>query len=115
MLGRSPARSGKSIPSQLVLFGRASLLLLPTVLMTAASLRSSGNTATMLWLGTAFQVIVCVLSFLTTHNWRQPVSPSVITLYLIALCWIWWADDQADWFTYLAKALLLAVPVAGFC
>jgi hypothetical protein len=68
----------------------------------------------MLWMGTAFQVIVCGLSFLSTRNWRQPVGPSIITLYLIALCWIWWADDLSDWYSYLAKAVLLAVPVAIF-
>jgi hypothetical protein len=33
---------------------------------------------------------------------------------LIALCWTWWADTQADWYTYLVKAVLLAVPVAIF-
>jgi HEAT repeat protein len=82
--------------------------------MTVASLRATGNNAAMLSLGTAFQVIVCGLSFLTTRNWRQPVGPSIITLYLIALCWMWWADDPTDWYTYLARSVLLAVPVAIF-
>jgi hypothetical protein len=65
-------------------------------------------------MGTAFQVIVCTLSFLSNRNWRQPLGPSIITLYLIALCWLWWADDLTDWFTYMAKAVLLAVPVGIF-
>jgi HEAT repeat protein len=114
MLGRTFSRGGSSSPSQLALFGRASTLLLPTLIMAVAAMRASGSTALVLWMGTAFQVIVCTLSFLTTRTWRQPISPSIITLYLIALCWLWYAEDQNDWYTYLAKALLLAVPVAIF-
>jgi HEAT repeat protein len=69
----------------------------------------------MLWLGTGFQVVVCCLSFFSRKAREVGIGPSVITLYLIALGWLWWgAHDQVDWFGYLARAVLLVVPMAVF-
>jgi hypothetical protein len=68
----------------------------------------------MLWLATAFQGLVCLLSFLSKRSWQQPVGPSVITLYLIALAWLWWGDGMNDWYTSFAKAILLVVPLMVF-
>jgi HEAT repeat protein len=79
------------------------------------TLRTSGKAQVMLWLGTAFQVLVCALSFFSYRTWRQPVGPSVITLYLIALGWLWLGAAQLDdWYPHLAQALLLVVPLTVF-
>lgn len=114
MQGRYSSRSGTSSPSRLALVGRAAALLTPTLLLTGANMRASGTNAIVLLVGAGFQLVVCLLSFLSSRNWRQPLGPSVITLYLIALCWMFWADDLSDWYTHMAKAVLLAVPVAIF-
>ncbi len=93
---------------------RLAILLLPTALLVIAGLRYSGTNRAMIWLGTAFQVIVCSLSFVSKGSWRQPVGPSVITLYLIGLAWLWWGDTANDWLTNLSKAILLVVPLTIF-
>src|SRR5262245_14582081 len=93
---------------------RLSFLLLPTVLLLIASLRHPGPNSLMLWLGTAFQISVCFLSFFSRRTWRQPLGPSVVTLYLIALAWIWFAPRTEDWFSHFAKAILLVVPLVVF-
>jgi hypothetical protein len=58
---------------------------------------------------------VCVLSFLSRRGREQAVGPSVITLYLVALGWLWWgAGDVNDWYFHLARAVLLVVPMVMF-
>jgi hypothetical protein len=94
--------------------GRAVVLLLPTGLLLGASLRSPGQVNVMLWTGTGFQALVCLLSFLSRPSWRQPIGPSVIALYLIALAWVWLADGLDDWYMHLVKAVLLVVPLLVF-
>src|SRR5262249_42171538 len=48
-------------------------------------------------------------------SWRQPVGPSVVALYLIALGWMWLAGSQADdWYLHLAQAVLLVIPLSVF-
>jgi hypothetical protein len=66
-----------------------------------------------LWLATTFQAVICGLSFLNRRG-QQPLGPSVVTLYFIALAWLWWGDGIDDWFTHLAKAILLVVPLLAF-
>src|SRR5262249_10512958 len=68
---------------------RLTVLLLPSAILLAASLRETGPNKLTLWLGTAFQVAVCFLSTLSRGNWRQPLGPSLITLYLTSLAWLW--------------------------
>src|SRR5262245_15532756 len=93
---------------------RIFVLLLPTMLMLGAALRTPGSATLMLWLGTAFQALVCALSFLSRRSWQAPVGPSVITLYLIALCWLWWGQAGNDWYVNFSKAILLVVPLITF-
>jgi HEAT repeat protein len=94
---------------------RALVLLFPTALLLTVSVRVPGEPRPVLWLGTAFQLLVCSLSFLSRRGRRQPLGPSVITLYLIALGWLWWgAGDLTDWFGYLSRAILLVVPMVVF-
>src|SRR5262245_40711689 len=93
---------------------RLLILLLPSLLLLAATLRDPVGGNLMLWMGTAFQVLVLLLSLLSRGGWRQPLGPSVITLYLIALAWLWFGDRNQDWYTSLAKSVLLVVPLIVF-
>src|SRR5262249_26323834 len=106
--------SGHGDPSLGTCLFRLVVLLLPTGLLLGAALRSPGAANTMLWLASAFQGLVCLLTFLSRPSWRQPVGPSVITLYLIALAWVWLADAQDDWYTHFLKSILLVVPLSVF-
>ncbi len=93
---------------------RVIILMLPTALLIGASLRSSGETTLVLWIGTGFQALVCLLSFFSKNSWQQSMAPSVITLYMIALFWIWWGQPNSDWYANLSKAILLVVPLMVF-
>jgi hypothetical protein len=95
--------------------GRAAALLLPAFLLLIAALRMLDQGSLNLWLGSAFQLLVCLLTFMSRQNPRQPLGPSVITLYVIALGWLWLGTPGGDdWFVSLAKALLLIVPLLCF-
>jgi hypothetical protein len=99
----------------LVHLGRAAALLLPAVLLLVAALRAIDQGSLNLWLGTAFQLLVCILTFLTRQNPRQSMGPSVVTLYVIAFGWLWLGTPHGDdWYVSLAKALLLVVPLLCF-
>jgi hypothetical protein len=94
---------------------QASSLLLPTLLLFIAAMRSPGGGNLMLWLGTIFQLLVCLLTSLSSNGSRQALGPSVVTLYLIALGWLWLGTpNAADWYLHLAKSLLLVVPLICF-
>ncbi len=93
---------------------RFAISLLPTVLLFGASLRQPGAENVLLWAATGFQGFVCLLSLLSRRTWGQPVGPSIITLYLVALAWFWCSDSQNDWYTHLTKATLLVVPLGVF-
>src|SRR5262249_8638828 len=68
----------------------------------------------MLWSGAGFQAIICILTFFSRRSWEQPLGPSVVTLYLIALAWLWFGDPRPDWYNHLARAVLLIVPLLVF-
>lgn len=93
---------------------RLLVMLLPTGLLAVASMRAPSPGNIILLMGTAFQAVVCFLSFLSRRNWQQSLGPSIITLYLIALCWLWWGVSADDWYTSLAKAILLISPLGVF-
>ncbi len=107
-------RPGPQGHTLLPFIARFTILLIPSGLLLLASLRHPQGHNLMLWCGTAFQGIVCAMTMLNRRNWRQPLGPSVITLYLIALAWLWFGDGRDDWFTHLAKAILLVVPLCVF-
>jgi hypothetical protein len=91
------------------------LLLLPAALLFVASLRQEGQTNVMLWIGTGFQVAVCSLSFVSRYNRREAIGPSIITLYVIALGWMWLGTSSSgDWYPPLAQAVLLVMPLLVF-
>src|SRR5438045_5683143 len=110
------ARTRNRLGSVLAPIWRLAFLLLPSALLLIASLRraGAGSESLMLWLGTAFQAAVCFLTFFSRRSWNQPVGPSVVTLYLIALAWLWFGGQSEDWFTHLAKAILLVFPLTVF-
>jgi HEAT repeat protein len=91
------------------------LLLLPSGLLLACSLRYTGDRPVLLWLGTLFQVLACTLA-VWGHNWlRESFGTAVIMLYVIALSWLLLgAASYVDWFFYLAQAVLLLVPLLFF-
>src|SRR5437868_10610495 len=95
---------------------RLGFLLLPTAILVVAGLRhmDMGKESLMLWLGTGFQVGVCFLTFCSRRSWTQALGPSVVSLYLIALTWLWLGSLTEDWFTYLGKAILLVIPLVAF-
>jgi hypothetical protein len=107
-------RSGPQGHTLLPFIARFTILLIPSGLLLLASLRHPGGYNVMLWCGTGFQALVCALTMLNRRNWRQPLGPSVITLYLIALAWLWFGDGREDWYSHLAKAILLVVPLCVF-
>jgi len=94
---------------------RVAFMMLPTALLGMAAWREGTSPVNwVLWLGTAFQLLVCVLSFLSNRSWQQPLGPSVITLYLIGLAWLWSGGKVEDWYSHFARAVLLIVPLVVF-
>jgi HEAT repeat protein len=102
------------IGNYLINMTRLAVMLLPTLLLVGAAGRYYDNPNWMLWIGTFFQLTVCILSFFSSGSWRQPLGPSVITLYLIALAWLWFGDSKDDWYAHLTRAVLLIVPLLVF-
>jgi len=93
---------------------RLVVMLVPTGILLAASLRHPDMNNTMLWSGAVFQATVCLLSAFNRRTWEQSIGPSIITLYLIALAWLWFGDRMDDWFTHLARSVLLVIPLMVF-
>jgi hypothetical protein len=93
---------------------RVGVLVLPTFLLLGAALRYPGTDNVLLWTATGFQAVVCGLTLVSRRSWRQPVGPSIITLYLVALAWLWCSNSASDWYTHLIKATLLVIPVSVF-
>jgi HEAT repeat protein len=94
---------------------RVAGLLLPAALLLVAALRASESNLFMLLLGVAFLGLAAVGSLLSRQGWRQPVGPSMITLYVIGLGWLWLgAGLSDDWYPHLAQAVLLVVPLLVF-
>jgi HEAT repeat protein len=94
---------------------RILFFLLPGGILLVASLRSPPQHSLMLWMGTAFQFLVCFLSLVSRQSWRQPLGPSLITLYVIGLGWLYLGTpNSTDWFPHAAQATLLVVPLLVF-
>jgi hypothetical protein len=69
----------------------------------------------MLWIGTGFQLLVCALNFACRYGRRDSVGPSIVTLYVIALGWLWLGTrSSGDWWSHLAQAILLVMPLLVF-
>lgn len=94
--------------------GRGAILLLPAGLLLAAALRSAEQKPWILLAGLAFQLAICVLTFFSNRSGHQPLGPSIVTLYLTAVGWLWFGDTSNDWFTHLSKGVLIGIPILVF-
>jgi HEAT repeats len=94
--------------------GRTVTLLLPAILLGIAALRAWDQKPWMLVGGLAFQLLICLLTFLSYRAWDQPIGPSIVTLYLTAVAWLWFGDTYNDWFTHLSKGTLIGIPIMVF-
>lgn len=94
--------------------GRAVILLVPAALLLASALRAWDQKPWLLLAGLAFQLIICLLTFLSSRSWSQPIGPSIVTLYLTAVAWLWFGDGVNDWFTHLSKGVLIGIPILIF-
>lgn len=98
---------------------RVGVVLLPVLLLVLATVWSafSGRPQLLLWLGTAFQILLSSLIFRERKRWLQPLGTSIFTLYLIALVWLWLGIGTTDLdhgYLRFAQALLLLVSMAIF-
>jgi HEAT repeat protein len=104
--------NGASLPARVI---ETILLILPAILLFICAVRQEAQLGLMLWIGAGFQLLVCVLSFVSRHNRRDSVGPSIITLYVIALGWLWLGTrGSSDWYPHLAQAILLVMPLLVF-
>jgi hypothetical protein len=94
--------------------GRAAILLLPATILFIATLRDWDNRPWVLIGGMAFQMLIFVLTFVSSRAWNQPIGPSIVTLYLTGVAWLWFGDSINDWFTHLSKGILIGIPILIF-
>jgi hypothetical protein len=94
--------------------GRVAVLLLPAALLGLAALRSWDQRPWILVGGMGFQLMICLLTFLSSRSLSQPIGPSIVTLYLTALAWQWFGDATLDWFNHFAKSILIGLPIVLF-
>lgn len=94
--------------------GRAVVLLFPAMLLLVAAVRTPQETPWVLWGGMGFQLLICFLAFISHRSWNQPIGPSIVTLYLTAVAWMWFGDSGSDWFTHLSKGMLIGLPILVF-
>jgi hypothetical protein len=88
--------------------------LVPALLLIIAAGRSWDQKPWVLVGGFSFQLLICSLTFFSTRSWDQPVGPSIVTLYLTAVAWLWFGDPTNDWFTHLSKGMLIGIPIIVF-
>jgi hypothetical protein len=106
------AHFGPFLPIRLL---RLTMLLLPLTLTAVCSLRAPDEQKGLLWLGTLFQGLGCVLALFSWRGLRQPLNSAVIMLYVIALSWLLLATSGTeDPFVHVSRAILLVVPLCFF-
>lgn len=94
--------------------GRAVVLLLPAAVLLIAAVRCWESKPWILLGGLAFQLLIFLLTLISYRSWNQPIGPSIVTLYLTAVAWLWFGDGINDWFTHLCKGGLIGVPILVF-
>jgi hypothetical protein len=94
--------------------GRVAVLLFPAGMLGIAAFRSWDDRPYVLLGGMGFQLLICFLAFISHRSWNQPIGPSIVTLYLTAVAWLWFGDTANDWFTHLAKGMLIGFPILVF-
>jgi hypothetical protein len=89
--------------------------MLPVSLLTVCSLRAGDEHRDLLWLGTLFQGLGCMLAVVSWRGLRQPLSSAVIMLYVIALSWLLLAANGTnDPVVHVSQAILLVLPLGFF-
>ncbi len=110
-----PRTPRESTAGAVARFGRLTILVLPAVLIGLVNLRAGREADPILWMGALFQAVVCAMAAWSSRLGREPVGPAVIMLYVIALAWmLLGAPPREDWVVYLARSLLLVVPLGVF-
>ena len=111
-LAARAARSRSSLPIRVF---RLAILLLPVPLLTICSIRAPDSQHELLWLGTLFQILGCVLAVVSWQGMRYPLSPAIVMLYVIALSWLLLGTSGTyDPFVHVSQAILLVVPLGFF-
>lgn len=110
---------GQKSPAPLTTAGRLAILLLPASLLLIGTLRPgvSPKSQMLLIVGTAFQVLLCFMSYRSRQGWRHSMGPSLLLLYLTGLGWLGLGLGVSaldDWYLYLAQAILLIVSLIVF-
>ncbi len=109
------ANPGLSSAARLARLSRAIVLVLPVILLLAASFRSMASHTGILWLGALFQVLACALALYSRMRDEEPIGSVAIMLYVIALGWLTLGSPGLDdWFMHVALAILLMVPLLLF-
>ena len=114
MAGYSSLRWGSLVDWLLVGVGRTIILVLPATLLLIAALRAQDETPWILAAGLAVQGLICFLTFVSHRSWNAPIGPSIVTLYLIAVAWLWFGDKSTDWFNHFSKGILIGFPILVF-
>lgn len=110
-----PSRSGRKVPSGVMIAVRVGVLLLPAGLLLLASLQTKDEPQMLLWLGTACQFLFCFLLVLGQQAWQRPMGPLSVMLYFVALAWMWLIAGSLDaWYAHLTQAVLVVVPLLVF-
>jgi hypothetical protein len=104
----------KTLDALLFGIGRGVILLVPAALLLIAAARSWDLKPWLLLGGLAFQVAICVMTFVSSRSSDQPIGPAIVTLYLTAVASLWFGDGINDWFTHLSKGLLIGIPILVF-
>jgi hypothetical protein len=108
------ARWSKFLDAVMFGTGRGIVLLVPAALLLIAALRAWDPKPWLLLGGLAFQLLICLLTFVSSRSWNQPIGPSIVTLYLTGVAWLWFGDVASDWYTHLSKGVLIGIPILVF-
>src|SRR5262249_11710279 len=107
--------AGRQVPSPLTVVLRYALLLIPALLLISITIQAPEGHRTLLALGSAFELLLCLLVIVGHRGWHPPIGTPAIALHLIGLGWLWFgAGGLNDWFTQLAQSILLTVPLVIF-
>jgi hypothetical protein len=98
---------------------RMAVIFLPAVLLLLGTLRANvqGSPQLLLFIGTAFQILLCGVSLWALRSDRQRIGPIILVVYLTGLAWLWIGRslaDLTDWYLHFAQAMLFIVSLVVF-
>jgi hypothetical protein len=90
-------------------------LILPSLLLLTGSSYYGGEAGQVLLCGGAFQLLLCAVGLFSQRITRRSLGPLLLLSYGIAFAWLkLGVRGFEDWFSHLAQAVLLAVPLGYF-